>query len=183
MPMEQHKDSAKKTEKDVSNKVTEQEFVKLSDLTKEMFESLPKMMVRLECRVAKKSGYRTYQLTFSLHDQLLNNVRIVLKEDDYNLMRMRLGLPLVDERNKERMSYNLKARYRFVKGMNEIKEYYSIEIILAKGVYKLYYFNDYYQLEILKGLEESKEITINWYDRPDKVSSAETVNLSWEEQR
>lgn len=174
---EQQKDTLKKEVKDVQKK--EKGFVKLQDLTKEMFESLPVMMVKLECKITRKK-YKVHSISFGLHEQLLNNITIQIKEPEYNLMRMRLRLPLLDKLNKERNSYNLECRYRFVKGMNTNGEYKSIELIFDKGVYKIYYFNDYYENEVLTGLDQSKEIKIDWYDRPDKLDSTETINSSWD---
>jgi len=179
MQTEQQKDTLKKEVKDVQakNKKEMQEFVKLQDITKEMFNDLQIINVKLS-HTTTRSGYPRDTIYFEIHEML--PITIQIKTTRYNVLRMKLGLPLKDKLGKPRTEYNLQARVRFVKGENEIREYKSVELIFAQFVYEIYFINDYNELQLLEMLEKNGELKIDWLTRPDKISESETINSTWE---
>lgn len=172
---EQQKDTVKKEVKDVQKKG----FVKLQDLTREMFEELETVAVRLEHKVSRK-GYAFDTIYLELHD--LFPITLQLKPSRFNVLRLKLGLELKDKMGKPKTSYNIKAKIRFVKGVNEIREYKSIEIIFDQFLYETYFINDFSEMQLLDELEKMKELNIKWIERPDKVSEIDTINYSgWDQ--
>lgn len=174
MNTEQPKDTVKKQVKDVQDQKV---FIKLQDLTQEMFNELKVINVKLS-HTTTRSGYPRDTIYFEIHEML--PISIQIKPTRFNVLRLRLGLPLKDKLGKPRNEYNLQARVRFVKGENEFREYRSVEIIFAQYVYEIYFINNFDELQILEMLEKNGEIKIDWLNRPDKISERETINSTWE---
>lgn len=167
-------------QKNLEKKVDQTEekgFVKLQDIDKDLFKKLPDLKVLLKDQKTK-SGFDRCFIEFRFHDLLKLTLPISLNR--FNLLRIKLELPLKDSRGREKMDYIIPVKYRFVKGNTEYGEYKSVEIIFKQFVYETYFFQEYDQLEILKSLEESGQLKINWYVRPDKLSNEETLNYTWE---
>lgn len=154
-------------------------FVKASDMSEELFRSLPKMKATLKKKMTK-SGYPRCSLDIEIEKTFLN-VTIQLSEARYNFLRLKLNNTVFDKQGRELLEFAYMVPYRFIKGQNSNGEYKSLEIIMGHYLYETYFFNDSNELGTLNILEDTKKLNIQWYERPDKVDLTQTVNSHWEE--
>jgi len=175
-------DNLEKTPKSVSvpknqnvSLVNEKPFVKLSDLTKEDFMTLPKRRIKLK-KTVSKNGYTKCFLE-TIVDPILMTVSIEISEDRFNFLRLELGKEITDRMGREVLEYDFKAPFRFVKGKTtDGNEYMQLEIILGQYLYHNYFFADKDKRNVLDILESKRGLKIDWFDRPEAVDITETVN-------
>lgn len=163
-----------------------QEFVKASELNPELASKLRTMKVELRKEVSRKGRARYFiglpiekrflNPSFEINDAIFNKILLTLS------MKKRADgkpvLALTDERGRELQGpFYPSAFYRFVKGpKNETEEYYSIEIIFAKGLVYRYFFGSnkkYEEIDNVKMLDESGKVSFNWEYQPEKLEVTE----------
>mgnify|MGYP000869355702 CR=1 FL=1 len=158
-------------------------FIPTADLTENDFNLLPKVKVTLEKRINEKSGFTSYSLTVHLHT--LMNPKIQLKEDRFNLIRLRTNRVVIDKLGNEILKHTFQAPYRFVTGKikGTDREYKSVQIILGYQLTESHFFNDFNQAAALADLEKNvgvpgKEnvcLKIDWQYAPEPIDSADNL--------
>jgi len=173
--MEEKKAVEAKTRKPLFN----DSFVRVSELTEEMFKDLPRTRCTLKKSISKK-GFTRCSLEIEIHKTFMV-VSIQLSEIRFNFLRLKLGLDIFDRNGREIYEYSFMVPYRFVKGLNSNGEYKSIEIILGQNLSEIYFFNNRNETGTLDILEGKNDLKIKWFERPDKIDVSETLNSSWNE--
>jgi hypothetical protein len=158
-------------------------FIPTSELTEQDFNHLPKVKVTLEKKINLTSNFTTFSLTVHLHTML--NPKIQLKEDRFNLIRLRTDRVILDKLGNEVLKHTFWAPHRFVTGKikNTDREYKSIQIILGYQLTESHFFNDFNQAACLADLEknvgvpgkEATSLKIDWQYAPDPIDSAENL--------
>ena len=171
------KKTAAPVQEPVAQEIKRLDYVPLKDLTPEMVSKLQKMVFTIKKTISSK-GFERCSIGFSLHPQLLK-IDQQIDISRYNLFRLKLGLELHDQNNRERTEYNLKVPYRLVEGPTENGVYKSIEFILKPKLSERFFFKKDLR-EIVEILEESGQLESPWYFQPEKLSLSETINYGEE---
>lgn len=172
--------------KETKKENTEQEFVKLSDLTLDIVSKLKKYPVKFSKNY--RNGKEQIGIYLNLHNKLLRQLNLraggprdFISNELFNLILLEVNLELTDKKGRDVTEWNRNVPVRFVKGSytNSDGEYKSIEVIFKKGLY-ITHFLTYDQIRLLDNLEEKKLISILWEDRPDAISKdSETEDIDF----
>lgn len=154
-------------------------FIKVNELTEEMFKGLPRIKCTLKKTISKK-GFTRCSLEIEVNKNFIKP-SIQLSDVRFNYLRLELGLETFDRNGREVFEHSFLSPYRFVKGTNSNGEYKSIEIIMGQHLSETYFFNNKNETGILDILESKQLLKINWLTRPDKIDVVETLNSKWDE--
>jgi len=169
-------DQQENVQKAVSDSVVK--FLSSKEITAKDFAELPEIKVGLIHQITK-NNFDMCSIMIPLHDML--NVKLPIKMVRFNVLRLKMGLPLKDNSGRERLEYHVSCKYRYIKGENSVGEYWSVELIFKQFLYQTYFFQSSDEKTILEDLQTSGELKIDWFVRPDKVDVSETINYDWQE--
>lgn len=163
------------------------EFVKLSDLTKQDVDKgikkgeFIKIPIVLK-RSYNKKGIEQVSITATLVKPQFEQLRLTNGGSYISSAFFHNVLTMTKQSYKDAKGYDINewkfnVLARFVKGqyINRDGEYYSLEVIFKQGEYITHFF-DYDQVKLLDSLKEQKILMPKWVDRPDMIQAIEITN-------
>lgn len=160
------------------------EFVKLSDLTKQDvdkglkngdFIKIPLVFKRNFNKRGKENVSITATIVKPQIEQLIltNGSSYISSAFFHNILTLAKA-SYKDAKGYDINEWKLNALARFVKGeySNRDGEYHSLEVVFKQGKYIIHFF-DYDQYDLIKSLEDQKIFNPKWLTRPDKIEAIE----------
>lgn len=162
-----------KKEVDTAGAVKPKEFIKLSDLSREDLRTAEFMIIDAKMiKQPTKAGYRC-RVQLAVEPQFLTfdlqPGGKFITVDRFNLIMLKLGVSLIDKKNRPQTAWNLRVPVRFVTGKyTDGNEYFSLEVVFKQYLYDIHFFSSD-QVRILKELESQDIFKPNWIERPDAI--------------
>lgn len=149
-------------------------FVPSSKISEDEFRNLPRINVSLLKTKSRKSNSIFYHLIVPVHPVWLK-LDFNIGADRFNriIFSLRDVLEITDSRGNQKNEFNLSVPYRFIQGTSSSGQYYSIELIWKNHLTDTVFFKTADQINLLKDLQASGVLKIDWLDRPvsDEVNS------------
>lgn len=158
----------------------------LNDLTKKEVKKFLTLPIKFTKTVRK--GYERSFIHLLVHQVYLNvqlteydknaNRVLPLSTDKWNLIALKINLPMEDYMKNDRAQWNKKAYVRFVKGKragHDNKEWKAIQIVFSvePKVWSHVQFLDGVQVSVIEDLKAKKLIDFEWVEMSDLLTGVE----------